>query len=397
MFDLQSVISASDDSFQNQRVLPQIEAEVRRLLLESRTPRTPEIPALEKDISDLLGGCIAIAVQSGTAAMTLALRGMGIGPGDEVIAPPNSDLTTTSSVSHTGGRFVLCDVEDDTMNLDPALIEARITPRTKAIFPVHLAGHPADMDPILDIAKRHGLLVLEDACLSLGGTYKGRITGLIGDVGCLSFGIGKVISGAGDGGMVVTRDERIAHEVRLLRGVGSYPSITDLPPEERLLVSNLRFEREGYFVQMNAMQAAILRVKLPHLAEWQVERQALADRYASRFAGTSIKAPVTRPECAHTWRDYIIRLPHRDAVRVALRERGIATHVRYIPPVHLQPVHRGLGLGPGSFPVAERIAAEQLGLPMFPGLMPEQVDEVAAATLDAVSRAGFRHPTEGRR
>jgi dTDP-4-amino-4,6-dideoxygalactose transaminase len=378
-------IPASDDSYQNQRVLPQIEAEVKRLLLDSRTPRTPEIPALEKDISERLGGCIAVAVQSGTAAMTLALRGMGIGPGDEVIAPPNSDLTTTSSVSHTGGRFVLCDVEDDTMNLDPARIEEKITPRTKAIFPVHLAGHPADMDPILDIARRRGLMVVEDACLSLGATYKGRITGLIGDVGCLSFGIGKVISGAGDGGMVVTRNEAIAHEVRLLRGVGSYPSITDLPPEQRMLVTSLNFEREGYFVQMNAMQAAILRVKLPHLADWQAERNALADRYASRFAGTPVRAPVVRPGCTHTWRDYIVRLPGRDTVRTALRERGIATHVRYIPPVHLQPVHRGLGLGPGSFPVTERIAAEQLGLPMYPGLRPEQVDEIAAATLDAVA------------
>ncbi|MBM3450318.1 MAG: DegT/DnrJ/EryC1/StrS family aminotransferase [Armatimonadetes bacterium] len=383
-------IPTSDDSFQNERVLPEIEAAVRGVLLDSRGPRPPVIPDLEKDVSDLLGGCIAVAVQSGTAAMMLALRGMGIGPGDEVITPPNSDLTTTSVVSHVGARFVLCDVEDDTMNLDPSLIEARITPRTKAIFPVHLAGHPADMDPILDIAKRRGLRVIEDACLSLGATYRGRLTGLIGDVGCLSFGVGKVISGGGDGGMVVTRNEAIAHEVRLLRGVGSYPSLTDLPPEQRALANSLRFEREGYFVQMNAMQAAILRVKLPHLAAWQAERDGLAAHYAARFSGTPVRAPIVRPDCTHTWRDYVVRVPQRDAVRAALRERGIATHIRYIPPVHLQPVHAKLGLGPGSFPVVERIASEQLGLPLYTGLRLEQVDEIAATVLEAISGATVR-------
>jgi dTDP-4-amino-4,6-dideoxygalactose transaminase len=241
------------------------------------------------------------------------------------------------------------------------------------------------MHPIMEIATRRGLTVVEDACLSLGATYHGRQTGLIGDAGCLSFGIGKVISGAGDGGMVVTRDPAVAHEVRLLSGVGQHPSGTDFSPEQRLHIHGQQNEREGYFLQINAIQASIVRIKLRHLPAWQAERQTLADRYAARFAGTPVTAPIVKPGCTHTWRDYAVRLPHRDHVRAALRERGIATHLRYVPPVHLQPVHKHLGLGPGSFPVAERVAGEVLGLPLYPGLSPEQVDEVAGAVLDALA------------
>jgi dTDP-4-amino-4,6-dideoxygalactose transaminase len=310
---------------------------------------------------------------------------MGIGPGDEVITPPNSDLTTNSAVSHCGAQFVLCDIEDDTMNIDPSLIEACITPRTKAIFPVHLTGHPADMDPIMEIAKRHNLDVIEDACLSLGGTYHGRLTGLIGRVGTLSFGISKVISGAGDGGMVITRDEALAHEVRLLRAVGQYPSVVDLPPDERHKIHGQVCVREGYFVQMGGMEAAIVRLKIPHLAAWQAERQALAERYAGHFAGTPVRAPIVRAGCTHTWRDYVVRLPRREEVRMALHHRGIATNLRYLPPIHLQPVYQYLGIPRGRYPVAERAADELLGLPLYPGLQPEQVDEVATAVLDAVA------------
>jgi len=378
-------IPFSDDSVQHRRLLPSIETTLREVLLDISAAGSVQIPALERDISDHLGGCHAMAVQSGTAAIFLGLKALGVGPGDEVITVPNSDLVTTSCVSHVRARFVLCDVEPDTMNLDPALVERLITPRTKAILPVHLAGHPADMQPIVDIARRHNLKVIEDACLSLGATYHGQQTGLIGDVGCFSFGIGKVISGGGDGGMVITRSASIPHEVRLLRGVGLYPGTTDASPEQRLRMHGQQNEREGYFLQMSAIQAAIVRLKLPHLAAWQAERQALAERYASHFAGTPVKAPTVRPGCTHTWRDYIVRLPNRDHVRAALRERGIATHLRYFPPVHLQPVHRSLGLGRGSFPVAERAADELLGLPMYPGLPAEHADEVATAVLDTLA------------
>lgn len=378
-------IPVSDDSVQHRRLLTTIENTLREVLLDISVARSVQIPALERDLSAFLGGCHAVAVQSGTAAIFLGLKALGIGPGDEVITVPNSDLVTTSCVSHAGARFVLCDIEPNTMNIDPALVEPLITPRTKAILPVHLTGHPADMQPIMEIARRHNLKVIEDACLSLGATYHGQQTGLIGDVGCFSFGVGKVISGGGDGGMVVTHSASLAHEVRLLRGVGQYPSVMDVPPEQRLHIDGQQNEREGYFVQMSPMQAAIVRLKLPHVAAWQAERQTLAERYAGHFAGTPVRAPAVRPGCSHTWRDYIVRLPNRDHVRAALRERGIATHLRYFPPVHLQPVHRSLGLGRSSFPMAERAADELLGLPMYVGLPAEHVDEVAMAVLDALA------------
>ncbi len=358
-------IPVSDDSVQNRRLLPEIEAALREILLAQVLPGRGHGTLLEQDVSDALGGCHAVAVQSGTAAMLLAVRALGIGPGDEVITVPNSDLMTTATVSRAGARFVLCDVDPETMNIDPNLLEQHITPRTRAVFPVHMYGHPADMTPIMDIAARHGLAVIEDACLSLGATYHGRYTGLIGSAGCFSFGIGKVIGGGGDGGMLVTPDAAVAHEARLLRGVG-------------------QSLREGYFVYMSDLQAAIVRIKLRHLAAWQAERQAVADRYARHFHGTPVKAPVIRPGCTHAWREYVVLVPGRDHVRRVLAERGIGTATRYVPPVYLQPVYRHLGLGPGSCPVAEYLAERLLALPMYPGLLAEHVDEVAETVLDAV-------------
>lgn len=378
-------IPVSDDGVQHRRLLPSIETTLRQVLLDMTVAMSVEIPALEREVSDFLGGGHAVAVQSGTAAIFLGLKGLGVGPGDEVITVPNSDLVTTSCVTHVGARFVLCDIEPDSMNIDPALIERLVTPQTKAILPVHITGHPADMQPIMGIARRHNLKIIEDACLSLGATYHGQQTALIGDVGCLSFGVGKVISGCGDGGMMITRSSSIAHEVRLLRGVGQYPSVRDVPPGQRPLIHGQQNEREGYFLHMNALQAAVVRLKLPHVVAWQAERQSLAERYATHFAGTPVRAPAVRPGCTHTWRDYIVRLPNRDHVRAALHQRGIATHLRYSPPVHLQPVHRSLGLKRGSFPVAERAADELLGLPMYAGLRAEHVDEVAGAVLDALA------------
>ena len=305
-----------------------------------------------------------------------------------MIAPPNSDLATTASISHTGARFVLCDVEQDTMNLDPDLIERHITPQTKAILPVHLYGHPAEMEPIIEIARRHRLLVVEDACLAVGASYHGRPAGLIGTAGCYSFGIRKVISGAGTGGMVVTHDAELARRIRLLRAVGQYPAMNEMAPPEREEVQGQQNEVEGYYLQMNNMQAAILRAKLRHLNDWRAQRQAAADQYASHFAGTPVTAPLVRPNCTHAWRDYVVQVLRRAEVRRALRDAGIGTALRYIPPVHLQPVYRHLGLGPGSFPVAEGLAQRALGLPMYPGLTLDQVDEVAGTVLSALTRLG---------
>jgi dTDP-4-amino-4,6-dideoxygalactose transaminase len=279
----------------------------------------------------------------------------------------------------------LCDVEAQTMNIDPALIEARITPRTRAILPVHLYGHPADMAPILEIARRRALAVIEDATLALGATYQGQHAGLMGLAGCFSFAAHKVIGGAGNGGMVVTRDADLALKVRMLRGYGQHPSRQEMPPEERHRIDRLEHFVEGHNLRLDSLQAAIVRVKLRRLPEWQAERQSLADRYARRFAGTAVRAPSVRPGCTHAWRNYVVLTPDRDGVRAFLRARGIASNALYIPPVHLQPVYAHLNLGAGSFPVAERLADELLGLPLYPGLPPEHVDEVAGAVLDALA------------
>ena len=378
-------IPVYDVTIQHRRLLPELEAAFREVLLNGQSDVVPQVTGLEQEVGDFLGGCHAIGVQSGTAALFLILKALGIGPGDEVITVPNSDMATTGAISHTGARFVLCDVESDSMNMNPALVQSCITPRTKAILPVHLYGHPADMNPILDIARRHGLAVVEDATLSLGATYHGRFTGLIGVAGAFSFAAHKVIGGVGNGGMVVTRDPDLALRVRTLRGYGQHPSRQELPPELRHTLDSQQYLVEGYNLRLDSVQAALLRVKLQHLREWQVERQALADRYALRFAGTVVQAPVVKPGCTHAWRNYIVLLPDRDRVRQALRDRGIASIALYIPPVHLHPVHAHLGLGPGSFPVAERLAEQLLGLPMYPGLAPERVDEVAHAVLESVA------------
>ncbi|HLW58661.1 MAG TPA: DegT/DnrJ/EryC1/StrS family aminotransferase [bacterium] len=372
-----------DETWQHRQLLPTLEGIVRRVLIDEDFAVT-QAAGLEQDVSAFLGGGHAVAVQSGTAALFLTLLALGVGSGDEVITAPNSDLATTASISHTGARFVFCDVEPDTMNLDPALVENRISPRTKAILPVHLYGHPAEMGPVVEIARRHRLLVIEDACLSIGASYHGQATGLIGKAGCFSFGIRKVISGAGTGGMVVTHDPELARRIRLLRAVGQYPAMNEMTPSAREEVHGQQNLVEGYYLQLNNMQAAIIREKLHHLREWQARRQDLADRYARHFAGTRVTAPVVRPGCTHAWRDYVVQLPHRAEVRRALREAGIATALRYVPPVYLQPVYRHLGLGPGSFPVAERLADRVLGLPMYPGLHTDQVDEVASAVLAAL-------------
>jgi dTDP-4-amino-4,6-dideoxygalactose transaminase len=378
-------IAVNDYSLMNRRLLPELEAAFREVVVSGGTEVYPQVPTLEKEMCLHLGTGHAVGVLSGTAALFLCLRALGIGPGDEVITAPNSDISTTAAIGHTGARFVLCDVEDDTFNLDPAKVEAAITSRTRAIVPVHLYGHPANLNPILDVARRRGLFVIEDAALALGATYQGRPVGTWGTVGCFSFAPSKVIGAVGHGGMVVTGDQDLAFRIRLIAGYGLHPSVQDLPPEERAAQGPKGHLAEGYNLRLDGVQAAVLRVKLKHEKEWAALRQGVADRYAARFAGGPVVAPSVRRDCAHAWRNYVVRIPDRDRVRAALLQQGIATSTLYAPPVHLQPVYRHLGLGPGAFPVAERLGQEILCLPMYPGLEPQQVDDVAAAVLQALN------------
>jgi dTDP-4-amino-4,6-dideoxygalactose transaminase len=379
-------IPLTDVAWQHRQVRADIDLAIDRILTDVHADGAELIAALEATMARRLGeGVRAIAVQSGLAAEFLVLKGLGIGPGDEVITVPNSDIATTAAISHTGARFVLVDVDARTHNLDPNLIEAAVTPRTRAIVPVHMYGLPAAMDEINDIARRHELHVIEDATLALGAMYHRAEVGTLGDAAFFSFAPRKVLGGTGRGGLVATRDAVLAARVRLLKGYGLDPGKGEAPISQRQWHAGLDHHAEGFNLQLNPMEAAVVNAKLVQANTWAARRQAIADRYAELMAGIpGIVAPEVPPGLRHAWRNYVVRVPYRDRVRTRLRERGIATGVLYTPPIHLQTIYRELGMGPGSFPVAEALARDLLCLPIHPGLTDEQVDTVAAAVTASV-------------
>ncbi len=374
-------IPLTDVAWQHGQLRSELAAAVDRLLDDPVCDGSVPLKRFEENIARWLGVPHAAGVQSGTAGLFLALRALGIGPGDDVITVPNSDLPTTAAIGHAGARFVLVDVEPDSFNLDPALIEAHITPRTRAIMPVHLYGHPADMDPIIEVARRHGLAVVEDATLALGATYHGRPCGTIGDLGVFSFSPRKILGCLGNGGLVVARDPELDRRVRALRGYGLDPARQDLPIAERLRQPGLAHVVEGYNLKLDGLQAAVLDVKLPYLRDWLGHRHAVAARYTARFAGTRVTPPGVRAGCKHAWRNYVVQLDGRDASRARLHAAGIAAATLYAPPVYRQPVYRHLGIDPAEFPVAEAQAARLLALPIYPGMPLEWADEVAELVL----------------
>lgn len=381
-------IPLTDVAWQHRHVRAEIDLALDRILTDTHADGAPLVAELEAAIARRLGeGSHVVAVQSGLAAQFLILKALGIGPGDEVITVPNSDIATTAAISHTGARFVLVDVDPRTHNLDPNLIEAAITTRTRAIVPVHMYGLPAAMDEITAVARLHGLAVIEDATLALGARYGDAEVGTLGDAAFFSFAPRKVLGGTGRGGLVAARDPDLAARVRLLKGYGLDPARGEAPIRERQQHAGLDHLAEGFNLQLNPMEAAVISAKLTRADEWAAKRQAAADRYALRLSGVSgITLPHVPPGVVHAWRNYVVRVPKRDRVRAALHERGIAAAVLYTPPIHLQAVYRGLGLGMGSFPVAEALARDLLCLPMHPGLSDADVDEVAATLIAACER-----------
>jgi dTDP-4-amino-4,6-dideoxygalactose transaminase len=302
-------------------------------------------------------------VNSGTSALHLALLALGIGPGDEVITIPFTFVATVSAIVYTGAQPVLVDIEPDYYTMDPARLEAAITPRTKAIMPVHLYGQPADMDPILAIAARHGIPVVEDAAQAHGADYRQRRCGSMGQLACFSFYPGKNLGAYGEGGAVVTSDVELARRIRVLRNWG----------EER------RYEHavKGFNYRMDGIQGAILRVKLKYLEAWTEARRDRAARYRAALDGTAVRLPEERPEVRHVYHVFAVRVAGRDSWRARLTEAGIQCGVHYPIPVHLQPAHADLGYSTGDFPVSEAVAAEVLSLPVFPELTNAQIDAVA--------------------
>jgi dTDP-4-amino-4,6-dideoxygalactose transaminase len=363
------VIPYADLQSQYRSIKGEIDAAVLRVLDSAQFILGDEVAAFEREFAAYCGTAEAVGLNSGTSALHVALLAAGVGPGDEVITVPFTFVATAAAIVYTGATPVFVDIDPITYCMDPRRIEQAITARTKAIMPVHLYGHPADMDPIVAIAQRHGLTVIEDAAQAHGARYKGRPCGSIGQLAGFSFYPGKNLGAYGEGGAAVTSDPAFARTMRLLRSWG----------EER------RYEHaiKAFNFRMDGIQGAILRVKLRHLEDWTEARRARAADYRQAFANSDVRVPVEAEGCRHVYHVYAVRLRNRDATRLRLQEKGIQTGVHYPIPVHLQPAYADLGYRGGDFPVAEEVASEVLSLPMFPEMTSAQVFEVAEAVLAA--------------
>ncbi len=316
------------------------------------------VQAFEVDFARYCHTDYAISVGSGTEALQLALLGCGIGPGDEVITVSNTFIATIEAIVLVGARPVFVDIDPDTYTIDAAEIESKITSRTRAVLPVHLYGHPSDMDPILEVAQRHKLKVIEDACQAHGAEYKRRRTGSMGNAGCFSFYFTKNLGAYGEAGMIVTSDPDIAKKCRMLRDHGS----------------SLKYHHQyiGINGRIDEIQAAVLRVKLPHLDEWNEKRRNLAQAYNAGLPGIYAK-PKETAWGKHVYHLYVIRTPDRDRLKAYLETRGVATAMHYPIPIHLQEACRSFGGRNLNLPVTEKITGEILSLPMFPELTTEEV------------------------
>jgi dTDP-4-amino-4,6-dideoxygalactose transaminase len=349
-------------------------AAITRVCDSQRFILGPEVDALEHELTRSLDVPHAIAVSSGTDALLVALMALGVGPGDEVITSTYSFFATAGCIARLGARPVLVDIDPVTYDLAPEAVRRAVTPRTRAIMPVHLYGLCADMDPILEIAAAARVPVIEDAAQAIGAMYKGRQAGSMGRVGCFSFFPSKNLGAFGDGGLVTTGDERLAHEMRLLRNHGAEPKYVHT--------------RIGGNFRLDALQAAVLRVKLPHLEGWSDRRRANAARYGQLFAQAGLTGrvtlPVEPPGCHHIFNQYVVRVPERDQVRAGLTEAGIGTEIYYPIPFHLQECFAGLGYRRGDFPEAEAAADSTLALPVYGELTAAQQAAVVAAIAAAV-------------
>jgi dTDP-4-amino-4,6-dideoxygalactose transaminase len=332
----------------------------------------PAVFELEQKIAEYSGCRAGVGVSSGTDALLCALMALDIGPGDEVITSPYSFFATAGCVARLGARCVFVDIDPATFNIDPRLVEKAVTARTKAIMPVHLFGQMADMDPLLAIAGRHGVPVIEDAAQAIGATDRGRRAGSLGIVGCLSFFPSKNLGGLGDGGMIVTRDGPLAEKLVMLRNHGSKPKYY-----HRYVGGNFR---------LDTLQAAALIVKLRRLDEWSTARRSNASQYDAYFAGLpGLVAPVVRPEAVSIYNQYVIRVERRDELRAFLKAAGVGTEVYYPVSLHEQECFRSLAYCHGDFPAAEEAARTSLALPIYPELRDEQIAYVASGVREFLS------------
>jgi len=354
-----------DLAAQYQDLQDEIDAAIHRVLSSGRYILGPEVEALEHEIAALCGVRYGVGVASGTDALLLILLALGIGPGDEVITTPFSFIATAAAISRTGARPVFVDIEPDTYNLDPCLVEEAITQKTRALLPVHLYGQPADMTRLRDICREWGLYLVEDACQALGASYYGRPVGSLGDAAAISFYPTKNLGGAGDGGMVVTDNPDLAAGVDLLRRQGSR--------------EKYHAEVLGVNSRLDELQAAILRVKLPYLDRWNELRRDLAWRYGYGLRKLPVVLPVVEPGANPVFHQYTIRVMdgQRDALLAHLQRAGIGAQVYYPVPIHLQRIYE-VSHYREHFPEAERAAGEVLSLPIYPEMTEGQVARICA-------------------
>ena len=342
-------------------------AAVGDVLESQRCIGGPKVAELEAKVAEVSDCKFAIGVSSGTDALLNCLMSLDIGAGDEVITTPFTFFATAGSISRTGAKPVFVDIDPKTYNIDPALIEAAVTDKTKAIMPVHLFGQMADMDAIMSIADKHGLVVIEDAAQSITSTYKGRKAGSIGTAGCFSFFPSKNLGGIGDGGMIVTDDEEFHDRLMMMRDHGQKPQYY--------------YHHVGGNFRLDPIQAAALLVKLPHLDSWSQGRRENAAYYNAKFAGTAVETPYVSEDCVSIYNQYCVRVPRRDEVLAHLRGNGIGCAVYYPVPLHMQDCFAYLDYGEGDFPESEKAAKEVLALPVYPELTDAMKDYVAGTML----------------
>jgi dTDP-4-amino-4,6-dideoxygalactose transaminase len=359
-------IPMNDLSIQYSQLKPAVDAALAQVIEGCSFILGPQVQAFEKAFAAFCGVRHGIGVSNGTDALKLALRAAGVGEGDEVITSPHTFGATVEAICELRARPVLADVEPRHFTLDPEQVASRITARTRAIVPVHIYGHPADMDPLLELARRHRLVVVEDAAQAHGALYRGRRAGSIGLAGCFSFYPGKNLGAYGDAGGIVTDDEPLAERIRLLRNHGQDPR------------QKFYYQELGYNHRLDGFQGAVLGVKLPHLDAWNERRRLLARRYGEALRGIpGLVAPAEAEWASHVYHLYVVRASERDGLAEALKQAGIDTAVQYPHPLHLTAAYGFLGHRPGDFPVCEQACREILSLPMFPDLREEQVDAVA--------------------
>ena len=359
------VIPYLDLKAQYRAIKPEVDAAVLKVLESTEYVLGSEVAGFEAEFAAYSGANHGIGVNSGTSALHLAVLAAGVGPGDEVITVPYTFVATTAAIRYAGGTPVFVDIDPVTYMMDVAQIEARITPRTKAIVPVHLYGQCCDMDPILEIARKHKLVVIEDAAQAHGAEYKGRRAGSIGDMGIFSFYPGKNLGAYGEGGLVTTNNADYDRQIRMLRNWGT---------EQRYY-----HVLKGFNYRMEGIQGAVLRVKLRHLEKWTEARRTNAAIYTELLAGSDVVTPTAMPDRRHVFHVYAILTKWRQALTEALAAQEIQFGIHYPQPIHLMQAHADLGYKQGDFPVSESIAEQVLSLPLFPEMTRAQIETVCAA------------------